>query len=74
MAVTPDKLELPIFVADTARELGLKYGVTLSTVHGQISQEKRGIRKNVGIKRGARFVRVEVDGEGIEELYDESDN
>lgn len=32
MAVTADEYELPICVADTARELGEKYGVTADTV------------------------------------------
>lgn len=32
MAVDADEYELPICVADTARELGEKYGVTADTV------------------------------------------
>ena len=32
MAVTADEYELPICVADTAKELGTKYGVSAATV------------------------------------------
>ena len=32
MAVTPDEYELPMYVADTARELGEKYGVSKTAV------------------------------------------
>lgn len=59
MAVTTDKYELPLFVADTARELGKHFGVSQNTVYSSIS---KGLS---GKKNGYRFVKVE---EGENEL------
>lgn len=54
MAVTADELELPVAVADTAKELSVMLGMTNNGVLANIS---RG-RKNA--KGGLRYVRVEV--------------
>ena len=48
MAVEADELELPLAVADTARELGAKYGVSADTVitleRGNYSGRKTGMK------------------------------
>ena len=55
MAVTPDKYELPITVESTVFDLAEMYGTTPATILTSISRNKSGKR------RGAKFVRVEVD-------------
>lgn len=52
MAVTPDEYELPICIADTAKELGEKFGVTADTV---ITLERIG---HSGTKTGRKYVKV----------------
>jgi len=52
LAVTADKYELPIAIADTARELGERFGVTAKTV---ISSAYR--QENGGIN-GFKYVKV----------------
>ena len=52
LAVTADEYELPIAVADTARELGEKYGVTADTV---ITLERVGYS---GKKTGRKYIKV----------------
>ena len=59
MAVTADKYELPICVADTARELAEHFGVSPNTVYSSMSKGLSGKRN------GYRFVKVE---EGENEL------
>lgn len=61
MAVTPDKLELPLFVASNVRELAKKYGVTENTVYSAIT------RNDSGKQRGAKFVKTKEILEGEEE-------
>ncbi|WP_124066238.1 hypothetical protein [Clostridium sp. E02] len=57
MAVETDKYELPLYVADTSRELadwsGLSIGYVLSAISHGYSGKKTGIR----------FLRVEVEWE-----------
>lgn len=55
MAVTADEYELPICVADTARELGEKYGVTADTVIALARDDSSG--KIIGKK----YVKVRND-------------
>lgn len=55
MAVTPDKYELPITVENTLFDLAEMFGTTSSTILTSISRNKSGKR------RGAKFVKVEVD-------------
>ena len=55
MAVTPDKFELPIAVESTVFDLVEMYSTTPATILTSISRNKSGKR------RGAKFVRVEVD-------------
>lgn len=52
MAVTPDEYELPLAVADTARELGKIYGITAKTV---MTSE---FRRENGRDSGRKFVKV----------------
>lgn len=55
LAVTPDELELPLFVTDNVKELADHYGVTKNVVLSSISHNKGG---NVS---GRKFIRVEID-------------
>ena len=55
MAVTADEYELPICIADTAKELGAKYGVTADTV----ITLARG--NHNGNKTGRKYVKVRND-------------
>ena len=57
LAVTPDEFELPLFVADTAKELGDHYGVTANVISSSISHQKNGRTS------GRKFIRVEIDEE-----------
>lgn len=52
MAVTADDLELPLAVADTAKELGLMLGISHETV---MASE---YRKVSGKGKGRKFVKV----------------
>lgn len=42
LAVEPDEYELPLAVADTARELGAIYGIRKDTVIDMVSKGKSG--------------------------------
>jgi len=54
MAVTPDKYELPVAVADTAEELGKKLGITANAIHSSMcNARKRGYK--------SRYVKVVID-------------
>jgi len=53
MAVTTDRYELPLAIADTARELGKLMGVSANLIHSSISKNQSG--KN----RKMRFVKVD---------------
>lgn len=55
MAVTPDELELPLCVTDTAKELADKYGVNIINLLSQIAHNA------TGKTRGAKFIRVIID-------------
>lgn len=55
MAVDADEFELPIAVADTAKELGIKYGVTTDTVITLARDNSDGSRTN------RKFVKVRND-------------
>lgn len=53
MAITTDKYELPLAVADTARELGNLVGVSANLIHSSISKNQSGKTRKM------RFVKVE---------------
>ena len=57
MAVTADKFELPLGVADTAADLGKMFGKTEGYIYSFISHQKSGSRI------GTKFIRVDYDGE-----------
>ena len=59
MAVTPDELELPLFVTDNCKELAQKYNTSTDTVYSQIT------RKCDGSRKGVKFVKVIIDDEVI---------
>lgn len=54
LAVTPDKYELPVAVADTAEELGNMLGKTANAIYSSMSNSK---------KRGYKspYVKVVID-------------
>lgn len=56
ICVTRDKYELPVAVAESARELAEMRGVQSSTVLSSISHEKEGLYKSV-----YKLVEVEDD-------------
>lgn len=55
MAVTPDEYELPIAVESTVFDLAEMYNTTSSTILTSISRNRSGKR------RGAKFVKVEIE-------------
>ena len=55
MAVKADEYELPLCVADTAKELGKHYGIAKETI---ISAEHRKIS---GARTGRKYVKVTID-------------
>lgn len=54
MAVTSDKYELPVDVADTAQELADMRGLTRGSLMTYISKAQS------GVKRGEKYIRVEI--------------
>lgn len=52
MVVDADEYELPIFVADTAREVGEKFGIKTNSVIDAVSKKRNG-REN-----GFKFLKV----------------
>ncbi len=58
MAVTADRLELPLAVADTARELAIKMGVKTTQI------EKSWYAKRSGRRKGYRVVVVKEKKHG----------
>lgn len=57
MKVTADEYELPVCVADTARELAEMTGVTIGTVVAGATRARKGIYAR------SRYVVVDVGGE-----------
>lgn len=55
LAVTPDKYELPLYVADTVREMARIVGMRENNVSSLISKHKSGKRS------GYKFLRIEVE-------------
>jgi len=62
MAVTADKYELPICVADTVVELARMCGTSENTISSQISRRKKN-NMNYGRCTGRRYLRVEIGEE-----------
>ena len=54
MAVTKDKYELPVCIADSAKELASLLGVTPNNVVSSISKHEKGIYKR------SKYIRVKV--------------
>lgn len=61
MAVTPDELELPLAVFDTAKELAARFSVSPGCVASCIKKNKS------GKTTGRKFVRVEFYDEDLDE-------
>lgn len=55
LAVTPDKYELPLAVADSARELARMFGLSHNTI------EVAAFRHNSGVTSGRKFIKVPLD-------------
>lgn len=58
MAVTADKFEFPLYIADTATQLAKIIGISRDIIYDSISKNLNG--RNTGIK----FVKVIIDEEG----------
>lgn len=54
MAVTPDKYELPVYVAESCEDLAERYHLTKSAIYTSISQNKS------GSMRGVKFVKIKM--------------
>ena len=61
MAVTPDKLELPIAIGDTAKKLAKTLKIKEDTIYTNISRNYSG--KIIGMK----FIKVNITDEGEEQ-------
>jgi hypothetical protein len=59
MAVTPDELELPLFVTDSRKELAEKYNIDPENLSAQITHA------NNGKRRGAKFLRIVFDDDEV---------
>jgi len=57
MAVTTDKLELPLAIADTVTELGHILGIKSETIYSSISKQRSG--RNNGFKLLKVLIEVE---------------
>lgn len=57
MGVTPDKYELPIFVADSLKELAEMSGFDYDSIRHRIS------KKSSGRNHGIKFIKVVIDEE-----------
>lgn len=61
MKVTPDKLQLPLGVADTVLELAEMCDVSEWTIRASLKRDRQGLLKNT------RYVKVELPAEDDEE-------
>lgn len=66
MAVTADEYELPIRIADSAKEIAEKMGLRPGTVYSMIHNPKR----HTGTRCGYRIVRVEDIPQGAKKVRD----
>lgn len=57
MGVTPDKYELPIFVANSLKELAEMSGFDYDSIRHRIS------KKSSGRNHGIKFIKVVIDEE-----------
>lgn len=57
MGVTPDKYELPLFVAETAEELSKMVGTNRATIYSSITH------KASGKISGVKFIKITIDEE-----------
>lgn len=55
MGVTPDKYELPLFVADSLKELSKMSGFDYDSIRHRIS------KRSSGRNKGIRFIKIIVD-------------
>ena len=65
MGVTPDKYELPLFVADSLKELSKMSGIDYDSIRHRIS------KNNSGRNKGIRFIRIEFEEKDIEKKANE---
>lgn len=57
MAVTPDELELPMFVTNNSKEMAKRFRTTQNSVMPAIGHGSS------GKMNGVKFVRVKIEGE-----------
>ena len=57
MAVTPDEYEIPLYIAESVKEIRENYNVADSTVRSAIS------RGHNGVRTGRKYVKVEIEEE-----------
>jgi hypothetical protein len=70
LAVTADKYELPLYVADSVGELADRYGIKRKDMYSRMVGFRTG--KYTGKGRGQKFITVKVkvkDGEG-DDIYE----
>ena len=65
MGVTPDKYELPLFVADSLKELSKMSGFDYDSIRHRIS------KKSSGRNKGIKFIRIEFEEKDIEKKANE---
>ena len=65
MGVTPDKYELPLFVADSLKELSKMSGFDYDSIRHRIS------KNSSGRNRGIKFIRIEFEEKDIEKKANE---
>lgn len=66
LAVTADRYELPIYVADTALELADVLGLSRNSIHSSLSNYQSGALN--GELSGRRLMRVRIEEEDDDEL------
>lgn len=64
MAVTPDELELPLFVTDNLAEMADKFHKTKACISSSICHERKGSRKS-----GVRFIKIKEEEETMIKVH-----
>ena len=64
MAVTDDKYEFPIYVADTPSELSKQLNIKMSTIY----QHKRDLTNKFRANKGYKIVMVNLEDEDVETI------
>lgn len=62
MGVTPDKYELPLFVADSLKELANITGIDYDSIRHRIS------KRSSGRNKGVKFIKITIEEEEWHEV------